>query len=68
MAYRPSKLCWICGCAVALEDCKVDEQGLPVHDNCYVAKVASKNAARQVDHASRPKGSAGDNDDAAREA
>jgi|ERR1700677_3946577 hypothetical protein len=42
-ACSPSgKVCWICGKAVALEDCKVDEHGLPVHDNCYVAKVARR--------------------------
>ncbi len=33
------RLCWICGKAVRLEDCKVDEHGLAVHENCYVAKV-----------------------------
>jgi hypothetical protein len=40
-AFSPSqKVCWICGKSLALEDCKVDEHGLPVHDNCYVAKVS----------------------------
>jgi hypothetical protein len=32
--------CWICGKPVALENCKVDEHGLPVHEECYVARVA----------------------------
>lgn len=55
MEYSPSKLCWMCGTAVALEDCKVDERGLPVHDNCYVAKVARrKNTAPQVDQTLPP--------------
>jgi len=34
------RTCWICGKAVKLEDCKVDEHGLPVHEDCYVAKLA----------------------------
>jgi ribosome-binding protein aMBF1 (putative translation factor) len=54
-AYSPSKVCWICGSAIALEDCKVDEHGLPVHDNCYVAKVARrKNTAPQADQTLPP--------------
>ena len=36
------KICWICGNAVKLEDCKVDEHGLAVHEGCYVAKVSLK--------------------------
>jgi hypothetical protein len=47
----PSKFpltCWICGMAVSLEDCKSDEQGMAVHEDCYVRKTASKtNAARE---------------------
>jgi hypothetical protein len=34
------KICWICGKAVTLEDCKVDEYGMAVHEDCYVAKLA----------------------------
>ncbi len=33
------KTCWICGKAVPLEDCKIDEHRLAVHENCYVARV-----------------------------
>jgi len=33
------RFCWICGKTISLEQCKVDEQGLPVHEECYVAKV-----------------------------
>lgn len=40
----PKRLCWICGRAVTLGDCKVDEHGLAVHEFCYVAKVAAKKA------------------------
>jgi hypothetical protein len=54
MEHSPSKMCWICGMAVALEFCKVDERGLPVHDKCYVAKVArKKNASSQLDQSLR---------------
>lgn len=34
-----SKLCWMCGYVVTLEDCKIDEHGMAVHENCYVARV-----------------------------
>jgi hypothetical protein len=32
-------LCWICGKAVTLEECKVDEYGMPVHDECYLVLI-----------------------------
>jgi hypothetical protein len=32
--------CWICGNAVDLKTCKGDEQGMAVHENCYLLKVA----------------------------
>ena len=38
------RFCWMCGKTVSLEECKLDEEGLPVHENCYVAKVATKEA------------------------
>jgi len=34
------KFCWICGEKVELEDCKVDGTGMPVHEKCYVARIA----------------------------
>ena len=69
MEYRPSKTCWICGTAVKLEDCKVDEHGLPVHDNCYVAKVRrSKNTTPQVDQTLRLETVGSKGDDSAPEA
>jgi hypothetical protein len=34
------KICWICGKAVSLETCAVDEHGMAVHENCYVAKLS----------------------------
>ncbi len=36
--------CWICGQPCPLEDCKVDETGLPVHEKCQVARLALLNA------------------------
>lgn len=32
-------LCKICRQAVLLETCKIDEQGQPVHEQCYVDRV-----------------------------
>ena len=33
------RACWICGQLVMLEDCKVDEHGMAVHEKCYVVKI-----------------------------
>jgi hypothetical protein len=38
------KTCWICGTNVSLEECKVDEHGLAVHENCYLVVLAIVNA------------------------
>lgn len=32
--------CAICNHAVALEKCKIDEDGKAVHDDCYLTKLA----------------------------
>lgn len=40
MVEADSKACSICGKALNLEDCKVDERGVAVHENCYVAKIS----------------------------
>ncbi len=64
----PSNVCWICGRTIALEDCKVDECGLPVHGDCYFAKVAwkgKKNIAPEADQTLQPET---DSDDFTREA
>jgi hypothetical protein len=29
-------VCWICGKALSLEECKVDEHGQAVHEECSV--------------------------------
>jgi hypothetical protein len=31
--------CWICAKEVSLKDCKIDERGHAVHEDCYVARV-----------------------------
>jgi hypothetical protein len=31
------RICWICGKTLGLERCKVDEYGMPVHNECYIA-------------------------------
>jgi ribosome-binding protein aMBF1 (putative translation factor) len=41
MEHKPlTRACWLCGKAVKLEDCKIDEHGLAVHEDCYVVRVA----------------------------
>ena len=45
---RPSRICWICGKSVSLENCKIDEHGSAVHEECYVAKVALAKAPLQA--------------------
>lgn len=32
--------CVLCGSPISLEDCKFDERGGPVHDNCYIEKLS----------------------------
>jgi len=39
--------CWICGRAVSLESCKIDENGWAMHEECYVAKVALEKGQSQ---------------------
>jgi hypothetical protein len=31
--------CWICGTAVSLESCMIDEHGMAVHEDCSVGKM-----------------------------
>jgi hypothetical protein len=38
--------CWVCGESIRLEECKVDEYGLPVHERCYLAKVTLSRKAQ----------------------
>jgi hypothetical protein len=39
--------CWICGRAVSLGNCQIDENGLAMHESCYVAKVALEKGQSQ---------------------
>lgn len=32
-------MCSLCNRPIRLEDCKIDEDGLPAHEECYVQKV-----------------------------
>ena len=36
--------CWICGKTVNLNDCKTDERGQPVHEECYVARLTMQSS------------------------
>jgi len=45
----PTPHCWICGEPVRLEDCKIDEQGRAVHENCYITRVLPDRAQQQTD-------------------
>jgi hypothetical protein len=38
---NPTAACAVCGKPVSLEDCKVDERGDSVHEECYLARVGS---------------------------
>ena len=40
MTGEDSFLCSICFKNIRLEDCQVDEDGRPVHENCYAARAA----------------------------
>lgn len=37
--------CSICGKPSSLEDCKINERGLPVHESCYLAKLNAEKGA-----------------------
>jgi len=36
--------CWICNKDITLENCNIDEYGKGVHEECYAAKLAHRNA------------------------
>ncbi len=36
----PLVMCWLCGKPLPLENCKTDERGRAVHEECYTAKIA----------------------------
>ncbi|HKI25638.1 MAG TPA: hypothetical protein VKA07_04890 [Candidatus Sulfotelmatobacter sp.] len=39
---HPAVLCAICGKPILLEESKVNEDGKPVHEACYVAKITGQ--------------------------
>ena len=39
MAGEDSCLCSICFKSISLEDCKIDEDGRPVHEKCYATRA-----------------------------
>ena len=41
-------LCWLCGEAVDLSTCKIDEYGETVHEACYVARLALESGTRKA--------------------
>jgi hypothetical protein len=44
---QPSTInCWICGKAVSLNDCKFEEHGKAVHEQCAVAQIHLNSATR----------------------
>ena len=38
----PTIKCAICGKPISLEESKATEEGKPVHEDCYVAKITNK--------------------------
>lgn len=34
-----NRICWICGKLVSLEQCKIDEHGMAVHEDCYTTRI-----------------------------
>jgi len=49
------QVCWICGQMVSLESCVVDEHGLAVHEDCSVAKIASRPAPSAPQNKPKPR-------------
>ena len=39
--------CWICNKDVPIRECKFDEFGKPVHEECSVARISLRNATQQ---------------------
>ena len=54
MSRAHEHVCWICGRAIALETCKIDEVGYPIHEECYVARVALDSESTRLSKAPPP--------------
>ena len=48
----------MCGKAVNLEECKVDANGLPVHEDCYVTKLTQAKSPQPIRKDRAPRGEA----------
>ena len=46
--FRAPVECSICGSRISLEDSKVNEDGQPVHEECYVSKLTSSNVKQEL--------------------
>lgn len=47
VAHVSPVLCAICEVPVKLERCKIDEDGEPVHDTCYVKKLVERTPSKR---------------------
>ena len=47
MATQRTLACWICNKAVPINECKFDEHGNPVHEQCSGIRIALLNATRK---------------------
>jgi len=43
--HSPTDMCWVCGKAVHLQNCKTGEHGSIVHEPCYAVKIALANGS-----------------------
>lgn len=43
-----STYCWICGKEVSLGDCKTDENGRAVHEDCYIAQMKLESESQRA--------------------
>ena len=46
--------CWICSQPCHLEDCKIDEEGHAVHDECYAVKLAPEKGSQSPESQTLP--------------
>lgn len=45
MTGEDSFLCSICFKGISLEDCKIDEDGRPVHEKCYAERMLHRSTS-----------------------
>jgi hypothetical protein len=44
----PPIVCGLCAKSIALENCKIDENGRAVHEDCYFYTLSSRNLKRNA--------------------